>query len=336
MRLINIVHNVNYTQIVNAGVDMSFLTNELKSKLGGLPSFCRLFIYEALEYCDYEKGVAYLPALHEMSVKDFHVERASGRKREEVNENTLRNTIRTIKKFRGDDFKFRVVNQRIEIDMPWMRELSLASKKDAGGQSEKATSSTTPDNIESEHLLNASDNRAKNKEDATSDSPNNNIFINKYINNNNNLKGGVALEKKPIAEDFTPSEALIAKAKAKGYEHADCEKEIQKFILHNQACGSRFADFEPVYLLWLQRGQERSLAKEQQKQMRVQTKKGRSNGNHASNLSKQHGESVASVLAANPLAAAEIEQAQQPEYTKTLGCDDTNLRPAVREEIWCF
>jgi len=137
MRLINIVHNVNYTQIVNAGVDMSFLTNELKSKLGGLPSFCRLFIYEALEYCDYEKGVAYLPALHEMSVKDFHVERASGRKREEVNENTLRNTIRTIKKFRGDDFKFRVVNQRIEIDMPWMRELSLASKKDAGGNLRK-------------------------------------------------------------------------------------------------------------------------------------------------------------------------------------------------------
>ena len=309
---------------------------ELKKIANGLPSLCRLFLYEAIEYCNFDAGVAILPSLHEIAVKDFNVERASGRKREEVNENTLRNVIRTIKKFRGDDFRFRVIKQRIEIDMPWMREISLASKKDAGDQSEKVSSSKAPENTESEQLLNASDNRAKSKEDAASVSPNNNIFINKNINNNNNLKGGAALEKMPITDDFTPSDALIAKAKAKGYEHADCEKEIQKFILHNQACGSRFADFEPVYLLWLQRGQERSLGKEQQKQMRVQTKKGRSNGNHASDLSKKHGESMASVLAANPLAAAEIEQAQQPEYTKTLGCDDTNLRPAVREEIWCF
>lgn len=104
-------------------IDFTVHTNKLIKKiLSGLNGFSRLVIYEALEYCDYEKGVIFLPTFHEFA-HDFYVERAPGRKREVINERTIRNAFRTIKKFKSDFFKFRTVNQRVEIEIPALKEL---------------------------------------------------------------------------------------------------------------------------------------------------------------------------------------------------------------------
>jgi hypothetical protein len=93
--------------------------------------------------------------------------------------------------------------------------------------------------------------------------------INNKTNNNNNKK------KSPIADDFVPTTETIARANALGYTNATNLAEIQAFIDHNKATGSLWADFNPIYLRWLARGEER---RQQTKQPKAQkTNSGRVN-----------------------------------------------------------
>jgi hypothetical protein len=95
----------------------------IKAHLTGLPSFCRLVIFELLSYCDYETGVISITTLDEVAHKDFYVSPSPGRKKEAITSDTLRNAFRTIKKFKPEDFLFRTQNQRIIIEMPFLRDL---------------------------------------------------------------------------------------------------------------------------------------------------------------------------------------------------------------------
>ena len=95
----------------------------IKENLAGLPGFCRLAIYDLLEYCDYTTGIISISALDEVAVNDFYVTPSPGRKKEVVNSDTIRNAFRTIKKAKSDSFIFSSVNQRVVIEMPFLREL---------------------------------------------------------------------------------------------------------------------------------------------------------------------------------------------------------------------
>ncbi len=95
----------------------------IKANLAELPSFCRLAIYELLSYCDYEKGIISISTLDEVAHNDFHVAPSPGRKKEAVTGDTLRNAFRTIKKFKPEHFIFRTQNQRVIIEMPFLRDL---------------------------------------------------------------------------------------------------------------------------------------------------------------------------------------------------------------------
>ena len=96
---------------------------ELKHRLSDLPSFCRLVMYEALEYCDYSSGTIFMGVLDEVARNDFCVRSAPGRKKELVNADTLRNAFRSIKKQKSEHFKFSVQNQRMVIEMPFIKAL---------------------------------------------------------------------------------------------------------------------------------------------------------------------------------------------------------------------
>lgn len=225
--------------------------SEIRRRLNGLPSFCRLVIYECLEYCDIEKGLITLETLNLIASRDFFVERAPGRKREDVNENTLRNAFRTIKKFKGNDFIFRLSNQRIEIEMPWMRDLYLNfcdQNKDAAVNPVQVNASETLENTDQICIF-SDKNITQNRTEVASKKDSVKNINNKYINNNNN--------KSPIHHDFYPKPETISRAEALGYSDASDLKEIQAFIDHNTATGSQFADFNPIYLRWLARRSER-------------------------------------------------------------------------------
>ncbi|MFJ1270098.1 hypothetical protein ACD661_16185 [Legionella lytica] len=76
-----------------------------------------------------------------------------------------------------------------------------------------------------------------------------NIIFNNINNNNNN--------KQSISNNFTPNSETISRAKALGYSNVEDSAEIQNFISYNKACGAQWADFNPIYLRWLAKSQER-------------------------------------------------------------------------------
>lgn len=94
-----------------------------KTNLHGLPSFCRLAMYEAFEYINFESGTISINSLDLFARTDFQVDSLRGRAKEEITGDTIRNALRTIKKAKPDHFIFSTVNQRIVIEMPFIREL---------------------------------------------------------------------------------------------------------------------------------------------------------------------------------------------------------------------
>ena len=96
----------------------------IKEKTHGLPGFCRLLAFELVGYLNIETGRVKLDkTLAHLVSEDFYVEQAPGRKQEPITPDTIRNAFRTIKKFRGEHFKFRTEGQRIVIEMPFIQEL---------------------------------------------------------------------------------------------------------------------------------------------------------------------------------------------------------------------
>jgi hypothetical protein len=94
-----------------------------KTNLIGLPSFVRLVMLEIYEYFDYKTGTITITSLDKLARDHFQVDSERGRQKENINGDTLRNAFRTIKKFKSDYFQFTKVNQKIVIDMPFMRQL---------------------------------------------------------------------------------------------------------------------------------------------------------------------------------------------------------------------
>ena len=224
----------------------------IKANLSGLPCFSKLVIYEALPYLDYSQGKIFLPTLYEFAVNDLFVERAPGRKREEINENTIRNALRTIKKFKGDFFKIRSVNQRIEIEMPEVRKLYesfVASNKDAGVESGYKNTPESLVNIEDKGVEAGVELSEKTPEVAAADSPYKENIYNKH-NSNKQTAGD---KKLPIADDFYPSKETIETAQELGFLKVTDAKEIARFIEYNKANETRWEDFNKVYLGWLNR-----------------------------------------------------------------------------------
>jgi hypothetical protein len=58
--------------------------------------------------------------------------------------------------------------------------------------------------------------------------------------------------KKPIARDFYPSPETIELALEKGFVKVTSDIEIKRFVMYNEASLSRWADYNPVFLNWLE------------------------------------------------------------------------------------
>ena len=250
-----------------------------KSHLTELPSFPRLVMYELLEYCDYASGTISINTLDELAHNDFRVAPSPGRKKEVINADTLRNALRTIKKAKSDDFIFTTKNQRIIIEMPFLRDLyqSFFSENEevaAVNSSEQNTQTILTSTDESVDLdaLFLGENIP---EVAAASSRVREVIINnnkKQTTTTQKYTAQSPQQKTPISENFVPNQNTIAEALARGYQNATNTTEIQAFNEHNKATGSLWADYNPIYLRWLARGEER---KQQPKAQKTQT--GRAN-----------------------------------------------------------
>lgn len=240
----------------------------IKSNLAGLPSFCRLTIYELLDYCDFSSGIISISTLDEVVRNDFYVSPAPGRKKEVINSDTLRNVFRTIKKARPEHFKFTTKNQRIIIEMPFLRDLYQRFF----GEKEEVSTVVSPE-PSTNKILSAIDLSVDLDalflgedvpEVAAATSRVREDINNKQQTTTKNTSQS-PLQKMPISEDFVPDQNTIAEALARGYQTATNPTEIQAFIDHNKATGSLWADYNPIYLRWLARGKERKQQTKAQK-----------------------------------------------------------------------
>lgn len=242
----------------------------VKEKLTGLPSFCRLVMYELLTYCDYPSGTITIQTLDELAQNDFFIEPAPGRKKENVNANTLRNALRTIKKAKPEAFMFTVKRQRIVIDMPflrdWYQKRFLPQTPDVAAVDGTDQVTPTTHSLPGQTACLTGDIGAEDAGDVAA-AP----FFSDIYNNNNNKKQTLDENpgvKKLISKNFYPTPETITRAQAAGHHHAADVTTIQAFIDYNQARGTMFADFNPVYLLFLDKQAERQ---QQQQLARLHT-----------------------------------------------------------------
>ena len=260
-----------------------------KKNISGLSGFCRLVMYELLEYINLESGTITINSLDKLSRDDFQVDPLRGRQKEVINGDTIRNAFRTIKKAKPDHFKFTTVNQRIIIEMPFLRELyqsiygetqevAAILAADVAAVTTHTQSSESP----ALHPILAED-VAGELAAASMSQPINApthacVKTNPTKPNNNNSELDDLLDsKKPIADDFYPSEFLIEKALGMGLPKVTDPDEITKFIAFNKATGSQWKQYDYVYLTWLQRDAEREKAKQAAEQQLKPTYSSNSN-----------------------------------------------------------
>lgn len=235
--------------------------NLIKSNLEGLPSFCRLVVYELLEYCDYKSGIIAINTLDELAHNDFRVAFSPGRKKEVITGDTLRNAFRT----KPEHFKFTTKNQRIIIEMPFLRELhqkyfSELSQVTAVDATETSTPTTQiavdeTINLDAWFIGEEAPEVAAASSRCIEDNINNKKQTTTITSQINTYEcQGL---KSPISADFAPNSETIERALALGYLSATDRTEIQAFIDHNKATGSRFVDYNPIYLRWLAKSRER-------------------------------------------------------------------------------
>ena len=258
-----------------------------KKNLAGLPSFCRLVMLEVFEYCDHAAGTISIKSLDKLARDSFYVDSSRGRAKEDINGDTLRNAFRSIKKAKSDYFHFTSINQQIVIDMPFLRELHQSIYNETAEVAAVVATDVAAVTTLSQHgesvdldpilavdvagvLAAASFDSVINVHAKIKSNPT-------KPNNNKQVSDEFSDLKKPIGDDFFPSQFVIDKALNLGFSKVTDAAELNKFILFNKATGSEWKHFDYVYLTWLQRDAERELAMKEKEKQQQPTFKRQSN-----------------------------------------------------------
>ena len=238
-----------------------------KKNILGLPSFVRLVMLEVYEYCDHSTGTISITSLENLARDNFHVDSLRGRMKEEINGDTIRNAFRSIKKAKPDHFQFSTINQKIVIHMPFMCDLyqsflNETPELDAILAADVADATTLTQHGESVDLdpILATDVSsvlaAASLDDAfnaLADVPAKIKPKTNKTNKQNTKSESFSDLKQPIARDFYPSPKTIELALEKGFVKVTSDIEIKRFVMYNEASLSRWADYNPVFLKWLEK-----------------------------------------------------------------------------------
>ena len=143
------------------------------------------------------------------------------------------------------------------------------------------------------------------------------VYNNNYKNYNNNNNFNAVVQKLFITDDFIPNQATISEALSYGYSNVTDLDEIKNFINHNKAIGSQWADFNPVYLRWLERGFERRQKQLQHNSVNVGRKENEQRPAHTSSSGKT---AMAELIARNKQIIAEYEQQKSNSLAPSSHC----------------
>lgn len=194
--------------------------------------------------------------------KQLKVVSVSGRKKSSaISKQTIRSYLRTIEKFCPEHFQVASESQQLIIKFPTLPSIYAECFENTDlytGESTDLYTSKTLDSNDQYHVLESQLNTDEYTEVytepyiGTESAKNNNIFnINKKQQHTTHT--GFS-----ISDDFYPSDKTIASALAKGFSSVTCLTQIKNFIDYNKARGSAWADYNPIFLKWLEQDLKRN------------------------------------------------------------------------------
>lgn len=230
---------------------------EIESAFNGLPHVHTTLIKSLITRADPETGIVENLSYREIA-EFLAIYHAPGRRGAGIpKKDTIRSYFRTIAENHPEDFKLVSQGQKFKCQFPKMpatyAHFFAPEKVDTGSSNQGDTGQVQKESDTDASCQGASNpfNTSELPTEARPEAPVKNINNNKITNNNNYSQYRERL--KAISVDFVPSPETIAKAIALGYSDAGNLEDIQAFIRYNQDIGSRFADYNPIYLRWLSR-----------------------------------------------------------------------------------
>lgn len=285
--------------------------SEAEKAFIGLPYASLLIVKSLITQADSSTGLVYNITYNALA-KLLTVNPAPGRKNSGTpTKQTIRNYIKSIENSCSNHFKVITEGQKLQFSFPELPKIFKKVFQNSEVNTETNTQKTH-DNTEQKSFIEDEDNRELNTQVNTPSATVKNIIFNNINNNNNN--------KQSIRNNFTPNAETILRAKALGYCNVEDPTEIQNFIAYNTACGAQWADFNPIYLRWLAKSQER----QQQKPQMNNTRSFNHDNQHRNNTKTD-----------TPSARARVIQAYASEFAF---CEETrrfDSKNENKQRIYC-
>ncbi|CDZ79390.1 hypothetical protein BN59_03708 [Legionella massiliensis] len=233
------------------------------------------------------------------------INKAPGRKESGTpTKQTIRNYIKSIERECGDHFKVISEGQSLKFLFPQLPKIFSEFLKNTEGNTEL----NSPDSLMgfgAEGNLDVQDNREVNTEANTPKSAVKNINIFNITKTNkltNTPTSRFCHSKKPIDDNFYPNTATIELALSMGLNKVLDQDEINAFIQHNKNHNTQWADFNPIFVTWLERDAQYIKNKQQKAQKPSRSDKNERNSNQNSlypealrRVSELHGISIESI-----------------------------------------
>ena len=248
---------------------------------------------------------------------------------------TIRNYIKSIERECGEYFKVISEGQTLKFLFPEIPK--VFSKLFENREVNTVVNSDKPhENIEENAVFEDELNTDLNIEVNTPNHAVKKLFIlnNKHNKQTQTANDGFPCSKKQIRDDFYPTPKTIEIALSMGLTKVTDTAEIQAFINHNKKLNTQWADFNPVFITWLERG-----AQHKPKKLQAQGQTRSSHNERGTNqstlnptalerVSQQHGISIESLWGT---PSSEFNTCEFIEGTLVQSLDeaDCNLRSAV-------
>ncbi|HAT1722248.1 TPA: Vir protein [Legionella pneumophila] len=309
---------------------------QIEKKFQLLPYGPRLIIYELLSLANPLTGIVSDISYRDLS-KALEIKSASGRVNSGVpSKQTIRNFIKSIEHECGEYFKVITEGQNLKFIFPEAPQIynQLIRKREVNTVLNSPKSLMDSD-IEGD--LEVQSNIEVNREANTLKSPAKNIKIFNITNSNKQTQtanNDFCCSKKQIDDDFYPNTKTIEMAFSMGLTKVTDLKEIQAFIKHNKKHNTQWADFNPVFINWLERDSQYTQNKQQKAQGQLRSHHNERGTNQSTfnqtaleRVSQQHGISIDSLWGNS---GSELNSCEFIEGTLIYPLDETdcNLRAA--------
>lgn len=237
---------------------------EIDFLFSGLPYAHIVLVHALLNRTDINTGIVKNISYQKL-VSFLKVDPMSGRRKTDpISRQTIRSYLRTIEKFCPEHFKTINDGQHLIIKFPTLPVIFssyLTNTEHHINENKGKISLNMLENVEQSSITEIDQNidvySDPYTEEYTFERKTDPVKNNNYINKNKTNNNKQASSKSFISDSFFPSAETLLRAKERGFENADDLREIQAFIDHNKAIGSQWANFDPIYLRWLENGKGR-------------------------------------------------------------------------------